>query len=148
MAKIEDVMVSDRLWRWKSRPSCLDPAYLHRAFSIIEMSADRSRARYIYEGAALASARGSMSVATIAAHAEPDPPRECEPGCTPREPCRNAACPDHAEVRAQVGLTWPGYQPSQSRLRDCDEAKRWRAESRFPELRCGRDLACGLFRVP
>lgn len=144
MAKLEDVVVSDRLWRWTSAPPGKNVSLSPRAqpFIIIKVGGDGNCGyRYIISGMTFRA-----SASNIAAHAEPEPlpaPPKCEPGCEPGDPCwRTKICPAYNEPSADT-------MASDNRRYSQAEDIRRRLEAREPiELRCGRELACGLFRTP
>lgn len=137
MAKIEDVVVSARMWHWQSLPpgkmlGSVGPD--SNGFRITAL--DRpgpGEVCYRYENGCIASAAADV----IAAHAEPDPRPACRPGCAPANPCgRVDCCPTWHELNVGIAMA---------------EARR-KAEHHTPEpepieLRCARELTCGLFRT-
>lgn len=141
MAKIEDVVVSDRPWRWKSCPPGVVGGVSTAPFVIASVLASGVAFKYV-TSTGLSPAYVS-TVAAIAAHAEPEPLPEtpkCAPTCTPANPCwTEKACRAFNEPTALAMLD----------VNKAYAASRWRAVRDEPiELRCGRDLACGLFRTP
>lgn len=80
--------------------------------------------------------------------AEPLPTKvpKCLPGCSPAKPCMEQPCPgNRPEYTGRSGFDrWSLYQ----------KMGRWRLFGQRrdvappPNLRCERDLACGLFKVP
>lgn len=142
MAKIEDVVVSDRPWRWHSQPSNTGTVILSQTFHITALHPTGfARYRYAFGATSL------RPIEAIAAHAEPEPLPEapkcapkCAPSCTPANPCwTEKACRAFNEPTALAMLD----------VNKAYAASRWRAVRDEPiELRCGRDLACGLFRTP
>lgn len=149
MAKVEDVIVSDRPWRWTSVVPG-NRSMRNEPFVIVGLRGIAALYCYL-----CGSGTFSRAIADIAAHADPDPLPKCEVGCIPKEPCGAAACPGrrpeytyaHGFREWDYNQGWgkQSYAPSQSRIADAHEAECWRNEAR--ELRCGRDLACGLFKV-
>lgn len=139
MASIEDVVVGS-VWRWTSQPggACVSD----RRFTIVHV--DGNRARYEYPSLA----RQSRPIFEIITHAEPvcapAPAAKCAPDCTPARACwADHVCPAWSEPNSLARM-------------DADKQHAFRrgtlerlAREREPvELRCGRDLACGLWRIP
>lgn len=143
MAKLDDVVVSDRLWKWTSQPGGVNVPVFGFSFRIVALG--NGSATYEYPSGD--KRRWSRPIANIAAHAEPEPlpalPR-CEPGCTPARPCwTERACPVHNEPRSETMAAIDRDYQADETYRRCR-----RIEAREPiELRCGRELACGLFRT-
>ena len=148
MARIEDVAVSNRLWRWYSHPKGELCVNTDVAFKIICVTA--GAATYRYKGDF--GTTWTRSVRTIAAHAEPmeDAPQEpcaeapprCKAGCTPAKPCWERDCPAFDEPSPKT----MSYVNTDYELA---EARRRRDEAPEPiELRCEREHACGLWRLP
>ncbi len=147
----EDVVVSDRAWRWKTQPGGA-PVYVgtaERGAFIIRAIDAVGMVDYEYASSGCVYRR---PIAEIAAHAEPDPlpapPPKCRPDCTPAHPCGAVpCCPAFEEMRVAVAMA----------ERDAVAAALVWAEKRLmahgtpavepPELRCGRELACGLYRA-
>lgn len=142
MAKLEDVVVSDRDWMWTSQPGGVKVTVFVSKFRITKVNGDSTYATYTYTLSP--EQQWNRPIANIAAHAEPEPlpalPK-CEPGCTPANPCRTAGVcrGDHEPTVGQMRAANTLYAVAE---------KIRRLEAPEPiELRCGRDLACGLFRT-
>lgn len=94
---------------------------------------------------------GSLDVVTLLKYARlvctaPVPiPRVavCAPDCTPAEPCYAPVCPGRREMDVNVSM-WFGQQYGRA-----TGLYEWRPFPAFaaPELRCDRDMACGLYRT-
>lgn len=141
MARAEDVVVSNRLWRWTSAPNGVS-APRPDPLVIVDVSGLTVRYKYVGDGQGILWGR---TVGDFLAHAEPDPlpaPSKCAPGCTPAHPCWTPdACPVFNEPTARV---MTGFNT----MYGVAEVTRRRCETpESIELRCGRELACGLFRV-
>lgn len=141
MAKPKNVVVSDRKWRWVSQPGGVA---VSAASTFRIVAVDACTATYLYGNTTGVQRQWTRPIADIAAHAEPEPlpaPTKCEPGCTPARPCwTERACPAFNE-RSVTTILALNKDYAIVHLRE--------AREREPiELRCGRNLACGLFRTP
>lgn len=137
MAKVEDVVVSDRVWRWREQPPEEGKVIFHMTFTIITVDAVCGYARYRYENGGTAA----RMIAIIAACADPVPAK-CRDFCTPANPCGTAGVcrGDHEPTVGQMRAVNTLYAVAEM-------IRRLEAAPEPIELRCGRDLACGLFRV-
>lgn len=82
--------------------------------------------------------------------ATPAPPPKCLSWCRPSKPCMEGLCPGRRPEYTGCGdfdewsrAQW-GISPWLAAEIVDDWGPRWTA----PELRCDRDLACGLYRLP
>jgi hypothetical protein len=151
-----DPFVVGSRWRW-----AIAAGITRMPFTIANRSPESSNAYVRYDGSrelcvhSLANLRkyAEPLATTVQAEVVEAPQRcapACAPDCTPAKPCMRVfrvdgpliepgrACPGHREV-AVAGSPWARRQSTEGYLHVEEQRP-------APELRCDRELACGLYR--
>lgn len=131
-------------WLWGTEPVPFkNDGRLTTPFTIYDLQSDVVWYNYAGE---LGS--GSTDVTTLLKHAWRVipvcvPAAVCAPDCTPAEPCYAPVCPGRREMDVNVSM-WFGQQYGRA-----TGLYEWRPFPVFaaPELRCDRDMVCGLYRA-
>lgn len=136
MPSPDEIVIGSR-WKWVTKPKprfCEDRIGV--PFVITGWAGTNSAVYYDYEDHQF----GVQSIPRLLENAVLIGPPPCVPDCTPAKPCYSESCPGRREVTVAASY-WSAMQwgmPA-SKVLEADWAP--------PELRCDRDMVCGLYRT-